>query len=40
MVPNYADASDDEDRADAECESSGSEDGQGPVLIQFRIFSN
>jgi hypothetical protein len=40
MVPNHADASDDEEQADAESESSGSEDGQGPVLIQSRVFSN
>ena len=40
MEPNHADASDDEDQADAESESSGSENGQGPVLIQSRIFSN
>jgi hypothetical protein len=39
MVPNHADGSDDEDQADAESETSGSEDGQGTVLTySSRIF--
>ena len=39
MVLNYADSSDDEDQADAESETSGSEAGQGTVLVHSsRIF--
>ena len=41
MAPNHADSNDDEDQADAESETSGSEDGQGPVLAySSRIFRN